>query len=71
MLQRPLLTGRVREAAAAALVNFFEPEDTPSFENKLRPILTGLINAFMKDGPLYIKERTLAAIGKQSPAVHG
>ncbi|KAL1406317.1 importin subunit beta-3 [Vanrija albida] len=52
---------RVREAAAAALVHFFEAETLATFEDKLESTLSGLITA-LQVGPLYVQEQALAAI---------
>ncbi|TXT08603.1 hypothetical protein VHUM_02731 [Vanrija humicola] len=52
---------RVREAAAAALVLFFEVETLTTFESKLETTLSGLITA-LQHGPLYVQEQALAAI---------
>lgn len=57
------LTCRVRVAAAAAMVHFFEPEDLPSFEGQLRPVLERLV-ATLQRGPLYVQEEVLATIGE-------
>lgn len=57
---------RVREAAAAAIVHFFEYPDTPLFEDKLKAILTALVTAFLQRGPLYIQEQVLSAICKSA-----
>lgn len=53
---------RVREAAAAALVHFFEDDMAPKFEKRLKEILTALVNAFLRLGRSYVQEQVLAAI---------
>lgn len=50
-------------AAAAAMVHFFEPEDLPSFEGRLQPILERLVTTLQR-GPLYVQEEVLATIGE-------
>lgn len=55
---------RVQAAAAASMVHFFEVDDLPSFEGRLRPILERLVSTLQR-GPLYIQEEVLATIGER------
>lgn len=62
LLDDPLT--RVQAAAAASMVHFFEVDDLPSFEGRLRPILERLVSTLQR-GPLYIQEEVLATIGER------